>query len=122
MGCRRNLLFWTNSSLWIAFVAPNALIGKTFPSRYLVKSEPKPPSVPRSRSRAYRTLLYIRTRIPLVIPSENVIFRSGCEWQPSNGQFFTEVDANIYRSRCEQFQILQKSLRTLLATGGPSGD
>ena len=36
--------------------------------------------------------------------------------------FFTEVDANTYKSECEWFQNIQKRMRTVLATStGPSG-
>jgi hypothetical protein len=31
------------------------------------------------------------------------------------GVFFTEVDANTYKSRCERFQNIQKKMRTIFS-------
>jgi len=56
--------------------------------------------------------------IPLrSIPSRRnaVNFRSRCEWDESKRGFCTEEDANTYKSGCERFQNIQKTMRTVLS-------
>jgi hypothetical protein len=43
-----------------------------------------------------------------------VSFRRGCNCEGPKRYFFTEVDATVYRSRCDWFWNIQKSLRPVL--------
>jgi hypothetical protein len=46
--------------------------------------------------------------------THDVSFRRGCDCEGTNLHFFTEVDATVYRRRCDQFLNIQKSLRPVL--------